>query len=413
MPRRAIGIAGVVAGLAVMIAAVVHGARRHRPDRVSDACSWSRCSAITLAAARGAMLHDLHQIDIHVRAGGPPRHPVLLCNPWSGGGKVERFGLVALGGRTRRRDGDARPRARSRAARARRGRARGRLPRHGRRGRIPGAGRVDRRRARAAVRLRERRDAQPLRARSRAQPRRPPRVDVRVSRRRRAQGRLRHRERSVLRQQRVARRVRQDRAGGVVPGREGRDHEVAPARDARTPGRAVRPPVHDADRRRGRRRHSRDGVEQPLRDRRVSRQRAASPSRSRRARRLRGHHEHRRRRPHASSPPTAVGQRSRSAFWKEFTATEFEVRSRSGTAFAGVDGEALELPTPLRFRIHPRGPHPARARAATSRRPRNAGRATCGSATSSRSPPAANHIVSAEINLADLPGVPCVADAVA
>ena len=31
------------------------------------------------------------------------------------------------------------------------------------------------------------------------------------------------------------------------------------------------------------------------------------------------------------------------------------MRSRSGTAFAGVDGEALELPTPLRFRIHPRG----------------------------------------------------------
>ena len=31
-----------------------------------------------------------------IRAGGPPRHPVLLCNPWSGGGKVERFGLVSL-----------------------------------------------------------------------------------------------------------------------------------------------------------------------------------------------------------------------------------------------------------------------------------------------------------------------------
>jgi hypothetical protein len=31
------------------------------------------------------------------------------------------------------------------------------------------------------------------------------------------------------------------------------------------------------------------------------------------------------------------------------------VRSRSGKAFAGVDGEALELATPLEFRIHPRG----------------------------------------------------------
>jgi hypothetical protein len=31
------------------------------------------------------------------------------------------------------------------------------------------------------------------------------------------------------------------------------------------------------------------------------------------------------------------------------------VRSRSGTAFAGIDGEALEMPTPLRFRIEPKG----------------------------------------------------------
>jgi diacylglycerol kinase family enzyme len=52
---------------------------------------------------------------------------------------------------------------------------------------------------------------------------------------------------------------------------------------------------------------------------------------------------------------SAVGQRSRSPFWHEFAAPEFEVRSRSGLAFAGIDGEALELDTPLRFRIHPGG----------------------------------------------------------
>ena len=51
----------------------------------------------------------------------------------------------------------------------------------------------------------------------------------------------------------------------------------------------------------------------------------------------------------------ALGQRGRSQYWHEFAAPEFEVRARSGTAFAGVDGEALELGTPLRFRIHPRG----------------------------------------------------------
>ena len=52
---------------------------------------------------------------------------------------------------------------------------------------------------------------------------------------------------------------------------------------------------------------------------------------------------------------SAVGQRRRSRNWHEFTATTFEVRSQSGTAYAGVDGEALELATPLTFTIHPRG----------------------------------------------------------
>ena len=51
----------------------------------------------------------------------------------------------------------------------------------------------------------------------------------------------------------------------------------------------------------------------------------------------------------------AVGGRNRSRSWHELTAETFEVRSRSGTAFAGVDGEALVMDTPLRFEIHQRG----------------------------------------------------------
>lgn len=50
-----------------------------------------------------------------------------------------------------------------------------------------------------------------------------------------------------------------------------------------------------------------------------------------------------------------AGLSARSGNAYEFTAEEFEVRSRSGQAYAGVDGEALLLPTPLRFRIHTRG----------------------------------------------------------
>jgi diacylglycerol kinase family enzyme len=50
---------------------------------------------------------------------------------------------------------------------------------------------------------------------------------------------------------------------------------------------------------------------------------------------------------------SALGMRDVSKYWFEFTTEKFEVRSGSGTAFAGIDGEALELATPLTFRIHP------------------------------------------------------------
>ena len=50
-----------------------------------------------------------------------------------------------------------------------------------------------------------------------------------------------------------------------------------------------------------------------------------------------------------------AGQGSRSGHAFEFTCEGFEVRSRSGTAYAGVDGEALQLETPMTFRVHPQG----------------------------------------------------------
>jgi diacylglycerol kinase family enzyme len=46
-----------------------------------------------------------------------------------------------------------------------------------------------------------------------------------------------------------------------------------------------------------------------------------------------------------------MGMRDLSKHWYEFTTEAFEVRSRSGTAYAGVDGEAMELSTPMTFRI--------------------------------------------------------------
>jgi diacylglycerol kinase family enzyme len=51
----------------------------------------------------------------------------------------------------------------------------------------------------------------------------------------------------------------------------------------------------------------------------------------------------------------AVSRGRRASGWYDFVTETFEVRSRSGTVFAGIDGEALELATPLRIQIHPRG----------------------------------------------------------
>jgi diacylglycerol kinase family enzyme len=50
-----------------------------------------------------------------------------------------------------------------------------------------------------------------------------------------------------------------------------------------------------------------------------------------------------------------AGQAHRSPYWHEFTADRFQIDARSGSAFVGIDGEASEMPTPLRFEIHPAG----------------------------------------------------------
>lgn len=51
--------------------------------------------------------------------------------------------------------------------------------------------------------------------------------------------------------------------------------------------------------------------------------------------------------------PGGQGVHSGDAF--EFRCGSFEIRSRSGRAYAGVDGEALELEVPMSFRSYPRG----------------------------------------------------------
>ncbi|GAB19985.1 hypothetical protein GOEFS_104_00040 [Gordonia effusa NBRC 100432] len=74
---------------------------------------------------------------------------------------------------------------------------------------------------------------------------------------------------------------------------------------------------------------------------------------------------------------SALGLRRSSPFWHEFAVESFTVTARGGHALAGVDGEALDLPAPLHFRSHPRGLRllvPAdNAQIAASRRARNVG----------------------------------------
>ena len=55
-----------------------------------------------------------------------------------------------------------------------------------------------------------------------------------------------------------------------------------------------------------------------------------------------------------------AGQGSRSGHAFEFSCETFEIRSRSGKAYAGVDGEALELETPMIFHRAPTGSAHAR-----------------------------------------------------
>ena len=131
MPRRAVGIAGAALGVAAIVVALVRATPGGRPRRPA-------AGAPGRAPGRGR----------RPRAGGarprPPcprraapgdrasRHPVLICNPWSGGGKVEQFGLADLAGDWGG-GGHARPGPRPRTAGPGRHRPRGRLPGDGRR----------------------------------------------------------------------------------------------------------------------------------------------------------------------------------------------------------------------------------------------------------------------------------------
>lgn len=96
MPRRAVGLGGVALGGVVLAVAVV-GSVSSSDGALLKLLLLVVLVAVAAATARVAMLRDPHRpgprpAEVTAR----PGKPVLLCNPWSGGGKVERFGLAEL-----------------------------------------------------------------------------------------------------------------------------------------------------------------------------------------------------------------------------------------------------------------------------------------------------------------------------
>ncbi len=90
-PRRIVGIVVMAAGIIVLILGLTQ-LFRHSDDLAWHLLVTVGLLALATVTARLALVADLHTFDASPTK--QPRHPVLICNPKSGGGKVERFGLV-------------------------------------------------------------------------------------------------------------------------------------------------------------------------------------------------------------------------------------------------------------------------------------------------------------------------------
>ena len=353
MPRRAFGVVGVIVGLGVIagsLIATLTGAEQVVVRIVLVVVVLG----ITMACARAAMAREIRSLDLRVRAGGPPSRPVLLCNPWSGGGKVERFGLrqlaTDLGVETVMLDHGLDLEVLARDAVARGADCLGMAGGDGSQALVAsiavehglpfvcvsagtrnhfaldlGLNRDDPRESVYAFRDAYERT-----------------VDFATVNERFFVNNVSLGVYAKIVQEDEYRDAKVDTTKALLPEMLGRQSESFDLQFTTPDGTDVdgailvmvsnNPYVLGVSPDNAQRRHldrGRLGVFA------VNTRTGADAARLVAAQ--------------------ALGRRSRSQFWHEFTASEFEVRSRSGTAFAGVDGEALELPTPLRFRIHHRG----------------------------------------------------------
>ena len=354
MPRRAVGGGVALLGLVVILGALINAFSD--ADRVIvRLSSWSSPSRRSPSRWPCSRLRGR----THGRSSAgrsAPSHPVLICNPWSGGGKVEKFGLVELaeelGVEVVMLDHGLDLEQLARDAIARGADCLGMAGGDGSQALV--ASIADR--ARPAVRVRLGRHPQPLRPR--------PRLD-----------------RDDPRDSHVTPSATRSSAASTTP-RSTAGSSSTTCRSASTPRSSSRTSTATPRRRRPRRslpellgrRHR--AVRPPV-HRAATAPRSTAPSSSRcrttRTCSATSLDDFQRRRLDTGQlgviavtrrepprPPRlvaarAVGLRQRSRNWHEFTTDTFEVRSRSGKAFVGVDGEALEMDTPLRFEMHPGG----------------------------------------------------------
>ena len=98
MPRRAVGMVGLAAGVLVMLVALVRVATTD--EILLRVAILVVLIGITGWAARAATAPE-NPASAETEVAQPvaqvrwrPQRAVLICNPWSGGGKVEKFGLL-------------------------------------------------------------------------------------------------------------------------------------------------------------------------------------------------------------------------------------------------------------------------------------------------------------------------------
>ncbi len=94
--RRAVGLGGLIVGVLLIretLVQAIEGSRGALPPIAAVVAVL----AVAAVSARAALAPDPHELDrLRALKRVHPRKPVLLCNPWSGGGKVAKFGLADI-----------------------------------------------------------------------------------------------------------------------------------------------------------------------------------------------------------------------------------------------------------------------------------------------------------------------------